>query len=87
MVDALILQRRCKAVGIEWSGDYENMVYELAEFLHEKLGSPGDSGHQHPIHSGACPGYVDTDKVVCGITIDDLIDIGRRAGWIEAADA
>jgi len=79
MVDGLILKRRCEAAGIPWSGYTHDTEYELAEFLHRGLGLPGDGGDRHAIHGGgACPGYGNTDKVVCGITIDDLIDIAHR---------
>lgn len=81
-----ILRRRCEAVGIEWRDDDMTVVYDLHDFLAEKLGFSEEKKNGHPIHAGVCPsaGTEDADMAVCGINIDDLLDIARRAGWLAA---
>jgi hypothetical protein len=85
---AILLKRHCEALGVEWDHEvvtedmeldyprYYVLQAEMGTVLFTKLGlkipeSVGDFDYT-------------LDSLDRGLTVDDLIDIGRRAGWITA---
>lgn len=89
LAKALLLKKRCEALGVEWDGGllkdgewsiderrYTDLEMKMAEALFEKLGVKLGAGDDRAIEMLL---RVQSDRPV---TIDELIDIGRRAGWI-----
>ena len=88
LAKALLLKKRCEALGVEWDdavlqdGEwsldekrYTDLELNMAEALFSKLGVKMGTGNdvvEMMIR-------VQSDRPV---TIDELIDIGKRAGWI-----
>ena len=88
LAKALLLKKRCEALGVEWDGAllkdgewslderrYTALEMKMAEALFNKLGVKVGSGNDVV----EMMLRVQSDRLV---TIDELIDIGRRAGWI-----
>jgi hypothetical protein len=88
LAETLILKKRCEALGIEWDSGllkdgewsldekrYTDLEMKMAEALFTRLG----------VNLGSRDDMVEmllrvqSDRPV---TVDELIDIGKRAGWI-----
>ena len=89
LAKALVLKKRCEALGVEWDGAvlkdgewslddkrYTDLEMKMAEALFKKLGVNLGSRDDVAIEMML---RVQSDRPV---SIDELIDIGKRAGWI-----
>jgi hypothetical protein len=93
LANALCLKQYCEALGVEWDGNifaedtweiheprYVDLHMKVVETLYDKLGLP----------IPACPYWslaLPTSALEATLSYKDLIDLGRRAGWIPLAEA
>jgi len=89
-VKALLLKKHCEAIGVEWDPEilrdddslderrYTLLLFKMGETLFAKLG----------VRLGTRSGGDDQTEIWFrvgldhSVTIDELIDLGKRAGWI-----
>src|SRR5690242_19963057 len=89
LAKALLLKKRCEALGIDWDGAalregewaldekrYTDLEMKMAAALFNRLGVKLSSNDDVALEMLL---RVQSDRPV---TIDELIDIGKRAGWI-----
>ncbi len=89
LAKVLILKKRCETLGVEWDSAvlkdgewsldekrYTDLEMKMAEALFDRLGV--NLGRRYDVASEIML-RVQSDRLV---TIDELIDIGKRAGWI-----
>jgi len=93
LANALRLKQYCEALGVEWDNKiltagtwtldearYLELHMKVIEALYDKLGLPIPAS---PYWSFAFP----MSALEVTFSYKDLIDLGRRAGWIPRADA
>ena len=89
LAKALVLKKRCESLGVDWDGAllkdgewsldekrYTDLELKMAEALFNRLGVNLGSSDDVALEMLL---RVQSDRPV---NIDELIDIGKRAGWI-----
>jgi hypothetical protein len=90
LANRLYLKQYCEALGVEWDGNifvedtwdvdeprYVDLHMKVIEALYDKLGLPIPASFYWSFALPASPLEVT-------LSYKDLIDLGRRAGWIES---